>query len=200
MPILRRETEIHPENLFDLPTTDAPWVIAHLRSRHEKMVARILEDDGRPFYLPQCEHKHVRNGRTFVSHLPLFPGYIFLRRVGGLRETLRRTSAVAALIEVPDQAQLSAELLQIRDLQSRGAVLTPREELAPGDAVRISDGAFSGYVGVVAAERGALRLIVSVAILQKSVLVEFPRNVLSRAAGADLPADHAARITQRGRY
>ena len=180
MPILRKETDIFPDDLFDLPTADAPWEIAHLRSRQEKSVARLLLDGRKPFYLPQIKQTTKRSGRTFVSHLPLFPSYIFLRRVEGLRQTLWRTSAVAHMIEVSDQAQLTAELLQIRQLQASGAVLTPHANLAPGDAVRITEGVFSGYAGIVMEERGSLRLIVSVSVLRKSVAVEFPRELLAQ--------------------
>jgi len=180
MPILRKEADIYPDNLFELPVTDAPWEIGHLRSRQEKAVARLLLESGKPFYLPQMKQTTKRSGRSFASYLPLFPGYIFLRRVDGLRQTLWRTSAVANMIDVADQAQLTAELLQIWELQASGALLTPRVELAPGDAVRITEGAFAGYTGIVREERGALRLIVSVSILRKSVLVEFARDVLAQ--------------------
>ena len=180
MPILPKESDFYPDDLFELPTTEAPWEIAHLRSRQEKMVARLLREAEKPFYLPQIEKKKKSSGRTFISHLPLFPSYIFVRRVDGLRETLWRTSAVAKMLEVPDQAQLTAELLQIRQLQASGAVLTPIDELAPGDTVGINEGSFSGYTGVVLKERGSLRLIVSVSILHKSVAVEFPRDLLTR--------------------
>ena len=180
MPILAKESDIFPDDLFDMPTSEAPWEIAHLRSRQEKAVARLLLDGGKPFYLPQIQQKKKSSGRTFISHLPLFPGYIFLRRVQGLRETLWRTSAVANLLEVPDQAQLTAELLQIRQLQASGAALTPADDLIRGDAVDIQDGVFRGYSGIVMHERGALRLIVQVSALKKSVVVEFPREALAR--------------------
>jgi transcription antitermination factor NusG len=186
MPILHKESDIFPEDLFDIPTGDAPWEIAHLRSRQEKTVARLLLEAGKPFYLPQIQQKKKASGRTFVSHLPLFPGYIFLRRVNGLRETLWRTSAVATMLEVSDQAQLTKELLQIRQLQANGAVLTPRDALLPGDPVQITEGAFGGYSGVVIQERGAMRLIVSVSVLKKSVSVEFPREALTRSKPAPL--------------
>ncbi len=181
MPILQKESDIFPDNLFEMSTGDAPWEIAHLRSRQEKSVARLLLDARKPFYLPQIQQKKKASGRTFISHLPLFPGYIFLRRVNGLRETLWRTSAIAKMLEVLDQEQLTHELLQLRQLQASGAVLTPRDELVPGDAVQITEGAFSGYSGIVLEERGALRLIVSVSVLKKSVTVEFPRASLTRA-------------------
>lgn len=179
MPILRKESDFFPANLFEIPLEEAPWQIAHVRSRQEKAVARLLLDAGKPFYLPQIEQKSRRNGRTFVSHLPLFPGYIFLRAVDGLRQALWRTSAIVQVIDVPDQAQLQDELLQIRKLQESGAILTPQVELVPGDTVQINEGAFAGYSGMVVEERGSLRLIVSVSILKKSVAVEFPREVLT---------------------
>ena len=180
MPILNKESDIFPEDLFELPMDKAPWEIAHLRSRQEKSVARLLLDAKKPFYLPQIRQTKKSNGRTLVSHLPLFPGYIFIRRVDGLRETLWRTAAVANILDVDDQARLNGELMQIRRLQASGAVLTPRVELIPGDAVQIEEGAFAGYSGIVIQERGAFRLIVSVSILRKSVAVEFPRDVLVR--------------------
>ncbi len=189
MPILPKESDFYPDGLFELPTATAPWEIAHLRSRQEKSVARLLLEGGKPFYLPQIEKKKKSSGRTFVSHLPLFPGYIFLRRVEGLREVLWRTSAVANMLEVPDQDQLTAELLQIRQLQASGAVLTPIDQLAPGDTVRIKEGSFSGYTGVVLKERGSLRLIVSVSILRKSVAVEFPHELLTRVSPSEADRD-----------
>ncbi|HYC89903.1 MAG TPA: transcription termination/antitermination NusG family protein [Thermoanaerobaculia bacterium] len=180
MPILRRESDIFPEHLFDLSTQDAPWEIAHLRSRQEKAVARLLLGGGMPFYLPQVEQRTKSNGRMLVSYLPLFPGYIFLRRVEGSRQTLFRTSAIVTMIDVIDQEQLTAELQQIRQLQARGAVLTLRLEVEPGDSVRVTEGAFSGYTGVVTGVKGAERLVVSVSILRKSITVEFPREAIAR--------------------
>src|SRR5256885_13754630 len=105
MPILRKESDIFPEDLFELSVADAPWEIAHVRSRQEKSVARLLHDCGKPFYLPQIKQTTKRFERTFVSYLPLFPGYVFLRRVEGLRQTLWRTSAIANMIGVPDHEQ-----------------------------------------------------------------------------------------------
>ena len=188
MPILSKESDIFPDGLFDIPMDSAPWEIAHLRSRQEKSVARLLLDAKKPFYLPQIRQTRKSGGRNVVSHLPLFPGYIFVRRVSGLRETLWRTSAVANMLDVPDQAQLHAELFQLRQLQTSGASLGPSMDLVPGDAVRIEEGAFEGYTGIVVRERGLLRLIVSVSILKKSVAVEFPREALAQLKSGDASA------------
>ena len=82
-------------------------------------------------------------------------------------------------MDVADQTQLATELLQIRQLQASGGIMTPGLELVRGDMVCITQGAFSGYTGIVMEERGSLRLVVSVSILRKSVAVEFPRDFLA---------------------
>lgn len=184
MPILRRESDIFPPALFSIPLEEAPWEIVHVRSRQEKVLARLLAERRQPFYLPQIEKKMRRSDRTFTSFLALFPGYVFIRRTAEMRQVLWASGAVARVIPVEDQAQFQSEVEQIRALQVAGAILVPRTELAPGDPVRIVNGVFSGYVGTVLRERDALRLVVSITALNKSVVAEFPREALSRVPSA----------------
>lgn len=179
MPILRRESELYPDDLFSIDVEAMPWEILHLRSRQEKAVGRLLADHLEPFYLPQIEKEVKREGRTFRSFLPLFSGYLFIRHTESVREVLWRTRAVARLIRVEDQAQFHRELQQIRSLQLAGAALVPQIDLAPGDPVKIVSGVFSGYVGTVVRERDAVRLIVSITALNKSVVAEFPREAVA---------------------
>jgi transcription antitermination factor NusG len=179
MPILSRESELYPDDLFSLDAATRPWEILHLRSRQEKAVARLLAEHREPFYLPQIEKEARREGRTFRSFLPLFPGYLFVRRTETLREVLWRTHAVARAIRVEDQARFQGELQQIRSLQLAGATLIPRVDVAPGDPVRIVSGVFSGYVGTVLRERDAVRLVVSITALNKAVVAEFPREAVA---------------------
>lgn len=181
MPILRRESDIFPPALFSIPLEVAPWEIVHVRSRQEKVLARLLAEHRQPFYLPQIEKKMRRSNRAFTSFLALFPGYVFIRRTAEMRQVLWASGAVARVIPVEDQAQFQREIEQIRALQVSGAILVPGTELVPGDPVRIVSGVFSGYVGIVLRERDALRLVVSITALNKSVVAEFPREALSRA-------------------
>jgi transcriptional antiterminator RfaH len=177
MPLLRKEPEIFPDDLFD---AREPWRVAHVRSRQEKVLARHLLRHGVPFYAPQMERTVVRGGRRLTSHLPLFAGYVFFRGDAAARQTALRSNVVARLIEVEDQGLLEAELHQIRQLQLAGASLIPVEEFAAGDAVRIGEGAFAGYQGTVVRGGRGDRLVVSVSLLRKSVAVEFPKEALKR--------------------
>lgn len=179
MPLLRKESEIHPEAIFELSDATHPWWVAHVRSRREKVLVRHLLQRDVAFYLPQIEQRVRRNGRDFVSYLPLFPGYVFFRGPKSVHDVVWRSETAANLIDVPDQAAFGRELAQIRELQKSGATLRPFIDVVPGDAVRITSGAFKGYVGVVVEERGSERLIVSVSLLKKAVAVEFPREILT---------------------
>ena len=184
MPLLRKESDIYPEGLFSLPTLTHPWWVAHVRSRREKVLVRQLEEHGVGFYLPQIEQRVRRSGRTFVSYLPLFPGYVFFRGTRLVHDVIWRTEAAANLIEVTDQEALATELAQIHELQKSGAMLRPYVDLVPGDPVRITDGAFKGYTGVLTELRGSERLIVSVSLLRKAVAVEFPSDVVAPIPGS----------------
>lgn len=184
MPILAKESEIHPANLFSIPLGDAPWQVAHVRSRQEKVVARVLVERGNPFYLPQIEKSVRRAGRTFRSYHALFAGYVFVRNVADTRQALWATGAVARVIDVEDQGRLDRELQQLRALQEAGATLVPLPDLEPGDAVRITDGVFAGYRGTIVREGESSRLIISITALNKSVMAELPRESIARARAA----------------
>jgi len=177
MPLLPKEPEILPETLFE---PGEPWRVAHVRSRQEKVLARHLMRHQIPFYLPQIEKTVTRGGRRLVSHVPLFPGYVFFRGGAAARHTALRSDVVANLLDVEDQDLLTGELGQIRRLQLAGASLIPVEELATGDSVRITEGAFAGYQGTVVRSARGDRLLVSVSLLRKVVAVEFPRQALRR--------------------
>jgi transcription antitermination factor NusG len=80
---------------------------------------------------------------------------------------------------VTDQGLLARELLQIRRLQETGADLVPYHDLVPGDPVRVIEGPFKGYTGVVLRTRGRKRLLVSISMLRQAVAVEFEREVVA---------------------
>jgi transcription antitermination factor NusG len=187
MPLLKSEPDAFPENVFALPAETSPWWVAHVRSRQEKALARHLHPLGVPFYLPQREHAVRRHGRTRRSYLPLFPGYFFFRGGAAERIAALRSNLVVKVLEVSNQELLSEELGQLRQLQLAGASLEPWETLVEGAPVRIVEGAFQGYFGVVVRGGERPRLVVSVSILRKAVAVELDRSAvvgLSAPVGA----------------
>jgi len=188
MPILKRELELFPQGIFALSEADFPWSVAYTRSRQDKALARSLHTLAVPFYLP-CREKRIRRaGRTFVSHVPLFSGYVFFRGSPAVRQAAIRSNLIVQILHVIDQDLLTSELLQIRQLREAGAELTPYFDFVPGDSVRITEGPFAGYTGVLVRAHGRLRLLVSISMLRQTIAVEFERNVV-----APLHLDSSAR-------
>ncbi|MCC6133215.1 MAG: antitermination protein NusG [Acidobacteria bacterium] len=179
MPILKPEADFYPEHLFDTPLDEQPWWVVHLRSRQEKLAAREALLRKVPYYLPQREQRMMSGGRNRISYLPLFPGYLFFR--GGIEERLEmlKTNLCVRLLEVLDQAAIHEDLLQIRKLQETKLPLIPHPELTEGDPVRIMEGPFKGYLGVIEKRRGHFRLIVAVRFIHRFVSVELPWDLIS---------------------
>jgi hypothetical protein len=181
MPLLRREPDVFPESLFEL---NDPWWVAHLRSRQEKLFVRYLREYQIPYYLPQMEKRVRRGGRTLVSHLPLFSGYAFFRGGRAERAGALRSNLIANLLEPPDQAVITSELHQLRQLQLANGRLQAYPFVGTGDAVLITAGAFEGYRGIVVREKGTERLVVSVSFIRQSVAVELDREAIRPSPAA----------------
>lgn len=191
MPILKREPDASPADVFGLSPEDFPWWVARVRSRLEKALARHLLPHGVPFYLPQSEQVVRRGNRSFTSYLPLFAGYVFFRGKREERIVALQSQVVSEILEVRDQDRLEGELIQLRRLQLSGASLVPLPSFAPGDPVVVTEGPFRGYEGVVVRDRGRSRLIVSISLLRKAVAVELGAFALAPAA-ARRPGSSAA--------
>src|SRR5258706_14816515 len=169
MPLLPKEADLFPDELFALPAGSFPWHVAYVRSRQEKVLARRLREGGIPFYLPQIERVVERSSRRFRSYVPLFPGYVFFRDSTRGCDVALRSGVTVQIIEVEDQVLLGAQLAQIRHLQLTGASFEVYEELAPDDVVSIMTGPFRGYIGAVVRGARGNRLVVSVSLLRKSI-------------------------------
>jgi transcription antitermination factor NusG len=194
VPILKREVDLHPSDLFERARGGPPWWVAHVRSRQEKVLARFLREIGAAYYLPQYEKVVRRSGRKFVSYLPLFTGYVFFR--GSLDERKRAfaSNVIVQVLAVLDQACLDRELADLWRLQASGVPLVPWQYLGPGDRVEIVDGPFRGWIGTILRVKGSLRLIVSVTFLRQSVAAEIDREIVAPLARA---GDARTRVATR---
>jgi len=181
MPLLPKEIDFFPDELFALSKQSFPWQVAHVRSRQEKVLGRRLLERGVPFYLPLIERVAERSARRLRSYIPLFAGYVFFRGDEGARDVAVRSGVVVRVIDVEDQELLGGQLEQIRRLQLAGASFEVYDELSPDDVVTITDGPFRGYTGAVLRSARGDRLVVSLSLLRKSIAVEFARPVLRRA-------------------
>jgi transcriptional antiterminator RfaH len=175
MPLLGLEPFIYPEGLLEsaaASTGPTRWWALHTRPRAEKTLARRFLDHGVPFFLPVCTRQWRNRGRLFRSHLPLFPGYVFLHGDEATRLTALETNLVAHALAADDQQQLHADLHRVYQLITSGAPITSEERLEPGDLVEIVKGPFSGLEGKLIRRGTQLRLFVEVQFLRRAVSAE----------------------------
>ena len=112
--------------------------------------------------------------------LPLFPGYLFCRFGRSQSIAVRQTPGVVDVVGFAGRpAAISDEEIQsIRTTTESGHRVQPWAYPVAGDRVRIDCGPLAGVRGVVLRDKGEIRVIVSIELLQRSVAVEIGRESL----------------------
>ncbi|MGC1272872.1 MAG: transcription termination/antitermination NusG family protein [Planctomycetaceae bacterium] len=182
MPILAREPDCFPPDLFDSLAADdlggearcdGRWWVARTQSRREKDLMRRLGASGVSFYCPVIGRRtRAPSGRIRESFVPLFSGYVFLHGSEEARLAALTTNCTASILAVDDQDRLIRELSQIRQLLASNLPIAPEEKLEAGRPVRVVTGPLRGQEGVVIERLGKRRLLVTVELLQRGASVD----------------------------
>jgi transcription antitermination factor NusG len=152
------------------------WFAFRVRPRHEKQVSIALREKGFVEFLPLYKSKRQWTDRTKVVEMPLFPGYIFCATTRSLIVPVLMTSGVIDVVRAGTQP-LPADNAEIEALQQTVSVNVPLEswpytEAGEGGSFSILRGPLAGLTGILVDVRHAQRLILSVNLLRRSVLVE----------------------------
>ena len=154
------------------------WFALYVQVNHEKEVAQRLLHKPVECYLPLLEQWSKRRDRRKKIHVPLFPGYVFVRtemdnhaNVG----IVKTPGAVCILrnsegpLSIPD-FQIENLKVMLGNTQASPALHPYLEE---GDWVRVIRGPLEGCIGILVRQNpGRGKLVVSMDIIQKSVSVE----------------------------
>ena len=153
------------------------WYAIQVASRKEKQTASVLSEKGYECFLPLYSKRSVWSDRKKITSVPLFSGYVFSRFDVRFRLPILVTPNVRAIIgngkvpvEVPHQ-----ELEAIRVALRSGLSFDPCDYLHEGEIVRVTKGPLAGIEGSFLRYRGGSRLILSVALINRSVAVEIDR-------------------------
>lgn len=156
------------------PESQVFWYAAYTSSRHEKTVVEHLRQRDVECFLPLYETvRRWNNGRHRVQ-LPLFPSYVFVRM--GLRDKLR-------VLQVPGLAHMvsfqgspavlpDAEIETLRSALAAGVPAQPYRYLNVGAKVEICNGPLQGLRGILLRHQGQFRVVVSVEMIMRSIVVE----------------------------
>jgi transcription antitermination factor NusG len=175
MPILPAEPAHFPDHLFEEQAPPAAanraWWVLHTKPRQEKRLAQHLHERHVPFFLPLVSRQVRIRARVVLSHLPLFPGYVFVLGNWEERVAALATGRVVQSLKVVDQELLWHDLRQIQQLIASGAPLTPEGRLEPGATVEIRSGPLAGLRGTIINSVSGRRFLVRVDFIQRGASV-----------------------------
>jgi len=161
----------------DLPFA---WYVLHTKSRFENVVHEGLFKKDIEVYLPKIKVKSKRRDRRMMIHVPLFPGYVFVKSdLNPYRhlEIVKTAGAVRLIgtkdgpVPVPDETIDSLKIMVTSDHQ-----VTTGSRLRKGDRVVVVSGPFAGVTGTFVRYRGKGRVIVNIEALGQHAGVDVDEN------------------------
>lgn len=161
------------------------WYLVYTKPRQEEVALTNLVRQGYGAYLPRVRQVRRRQGRRLEVVEPLFPRYLFIHLDAGTDNwgPIRSTIGVASLVRfgqeparVPDSL---VEFLKERE-SAEGLHEWAAPELRIGDRVRVAEGVFHGYDGILLARSSRERVLVLLDILGKKIRAQVSTSQLDR--------------------
>ena len=166
------------------------WYAAYTSANHEKRVAEQLSVRAVDHFLPLYSSVRRWKDRRVQLQLPLFPGYVFVRLA--LRDRLQ-------VLEIPSVARLVGfngsptplpddEIAALKVGLESGVQAVPHPYLKVGRRVRITNGPFEGLEGILVRRKNELRFVISLELIQRSVLLDVDASWVEPVFGPRLSA------------
>ena len=168
-------------------TADKRWYIVHAYSNFEKKVAesireqakqRNLEDHFDQVLVPTETVVEVRRGRKVNAERKFFPGYVLVKMdlTDEIYHLIKNTPKVTGFLGTDNKPMPISEAEAGRILQQvQEGVERPKPSISfeIGENVRVSDGPFASFNGVVEeVDEGRSRVKVAVSIFGRATPVE----------------------------
>jgi len=162
---------------------DPLWYAVYTRSRHEKYVADQLQRRQIETFVPLYQMlRRWKNGDHRVQ-LPLFPGYAFVRIALRDRLEVLKLAGVVRLVGFngTPTALEDEEVETLRRAHVCGMRAAPHPYLTVGRRVRITAGPLAGMQGILLRRKGDCRVVLSIDLIQRSILVGVEADALEPA-------------------
>jgi transcription antitermination factor NusG len=154
------------------------WYAFRVRPRHEKSVSTQLHSKCFKEFLPLLKVRSRWADRITTVERPLFPGYIFCEVERHHVSSVRSTPGVFDVVRA-GSSPLAARREEVESLLNAVSHDLPIEPcnfdgFSGGEWLRIMSGPLSGLCGTLVKVRGEQRLLISIDLLHRQVLVELP--------------------------
>ena len=160
------------------------WFAAYTCARHEKSVARQLEERKIDCFLPLYKSWRRWADRRKEIELALFPSYVFVHIDPKDRLRVLQLPGVVRLVcfNGSPAALPKFEIEGLRSGLEHGVYAQPHPYLRAGRRVRVVRGPLSGTSGILVRKRDKLRFVISIDVLMRSVAVELNADDIVAAA------------------
>ncbi len=158
------------------------WYALHLRANQEKTTATFLTDRSVDYFFPTYRVRSTRTDRRVTVEKPLFPGYVFVHLDYASKERVEALKAPGAVRIVGFGNQPGAIPAEVIDslrilVGGNEDVVRPHPLVRVGNRVRVTDGPFTGAVGILSETTGRnSKLIVEIELLGRAVSVTIEKE------------------------
>lgn len=162
----------------------AHWLAAYTCARHEKSVARQLDERKIECFLPLYKSWRQWADRRKQVELALFPSYVFVHIDPRERLRVLQLPGVVRLVSFngTPAALPECEIEGLRNGLEQGVYAQPHPYLRTGSRVRVVRGPLLGTSGILVRKRDKLRFVVSIDVLMRSIAVELNADDIVAAA------------------
>jgi len=166
---------------------DAQWYAIHTRSRFEQKVFDGLRGKDIETFLPRVQVMSRRKDRRKKIHIPMIPGYVFVRSILTPEDyyPIIKTVGVVRIVSfkgkpVPANEE---EIASLKILDGTDRTVQNRAYMKKGDLVMIMEGPLKGLVGFYLHHKGKNdRVVISVELLKRSLEVEIEDWALEKVS------------------
>lgn len=185
-----KQNKGHQEHfvITDAQHPKAKWYVVHTYSGHEANVARTLiqrvqalnlESRFFEIFLPTQEKIQIKQGKREKINEKVFPGYMLIRMILDDEAwfAVRSTQGITGFVGTGNKPTpiTASEVAAIKKFAKQAAP-KHKASFSTGEAVRITDGPFSDFLGTVESideERGKLKVLVSIFGRETPVELDF---------------------------
>lgn len=179
------------------PAPEKNWFAVFTAPRHEKRVEQHCGVREIESFLPLCQmQRRWKDGSKGTLHIPLFSSYVFVRiGCGGRVPVLAIPGVISIVGGGREPASLSDSYIHLLREGLRQGRIEPHPYLTSGARVRIRSGVMAGMEGILLRKKNDFRVVLTLAMVMKSMRVEVdrddiepvdraPSGALCQAAGA----------------
>ena len=158
------------------------WYPVYCKPNKEKKLSELATQKNISWYLPTFLHHRMTRGHRVESHIPMFPGYVFLLLNRQQNWQVKTSGLIIRILPVTEKTeqQIIEDLNNIRkfELISRTQPVKVRADLIPGKRFIISNGKLKGTEGVIVKIKNRTEFIVHLDFLGCSLATVHAMDIL----------------------